>query len=59
MDYTINIALNKRHYARVELPDTRVEHAKSKLADFRNAFPMAQGFDVTMTLWTRTGETVE
>jgi hypothetical protein len=51
-DYKINIATCGRHFAKVELPiGTDEQDAKLALAIFRSK--MGEGFDITLTKWTK------
>ena len=63
-NYEINVAKKKNpedkygiHYCCIEIPETRIENARKKLAEIRKMF--GSDFNVTMTYWTCKGYPIE
>lgn len=59
MYYRINVSLNGRHFfATAEQSITCRDKADYMYHDFKQRFPLADGFTITVTAWVTTGETI-
>jgi hypothetical protein len=58
--YSINIALNGQHFAKVMMPQgTMAGEALRAQGEFGKRFPVSEGWSVTLTRWTNpVGETI-
>lgn len=57
--YEINVSLNGKHlFATAERSAVDMEKAEKLVFEFRNRFPVEQGFEVNCTLYSCIGQTV-
>ena len=60
MYYEINVSLNGRHlFATAERSATNEREAKRLYNLFKEKFPEAEGYDITITKWEKIGEIIE
>lgn len=56
--HSINVALNGRHFFRVESTQWTEAQAVTMVQEFQTRFPSKEGFSVSLTYWQATGHTI-
>jgi hypothetical protein len=57
--HVLNVALNGRHYCRVDFGTDSREEALKKARQVRALFAQGSGWDLTLTAWNETGRHVD